>query len=290
MTKGGIARSDSGNFVLTGIEVTLTAPGTAPRRLAIARAEATYEQGGVFLVAGALDDNPQTGWAIWNGTSIDRDHAAIFHFTEALDLPAGASLEITLRHDSPHPNHNLGRFRLSLNGDPSPSLTAPADALLPLLRIPAANRTPEQQSAVRDAHRRTDPEFVRLTTARAGLDGPLKSLRQSLPKVMVMADRKERRKTHVLAIGAYDKPLDEVPPATPPILPPLPKTDSPPNRLDLARWLVSRDHPLTARVTVNRFWQEFFGIGLIKTPEDFGVQSEVPVHPELLDFLAVRFM
>ena len=290
MTKGGIARSDSGNFVLTGIEITLTAPGSPPRRLPIARAEATHEQSGIYLVAGALDDNPQTGWAIWNGKSIDRDHAAIFHFTEALDVPSGASLEITLRHDSPNPNHNLGRFRLSLTGDPSPTLTAPADALLPVLRIPAANRTPEQQAAVRDAHRRADPKHATLVTARAGFDGPLKSLRESVPKVMVMADRKERRKTHVLAIGAYDKPLDEVPPATPPILPPLPKSDAPPNRLDLARWLVSGDHPLTARVTVNRFWQELFGIGLIKTPDDFGVQSEVPVHPELLDWLAADFM
>jgi hypothetical protein len=290
MTKGGIARSDSGNFVLTGIEIALAAPGSPPRRLAIARAEATHEQGGVFLVAGALDDNPQTGWAIWDGKSIDQDHAAIFHFTERLDIPAGAELEITLRHDSPHPNHNLGRFRLSLTGDPSPSLKAPTDALLPLLRIPADGRTPRQQAAVRAAHHRSDPEHATLATARASLDGQLKSLRENLPKVMVMADRKERRKTHVLAIGAYDKPLEEVPPATPPILPPLPQTGAPPNRLDLARWLVSRDHPLTARVTVNRFWQEYFGIGLIKTPEDFGVQSEVPVHPELLDWLAADFM
>jgi hypothetical protein len=115
---------------------------------------------------------------------------------------------------------------------------------------------------------------------------------KNIPKVMVMADRKQRRKTHVLAIGSYDKPLEEVTASTPSILPPLATTDgsSPPNRLDLAKWLVAREHPLTARVTVNHFWQEIFGIGLIKTPEDFGVQSEVPAHPELLDWLAADFM
>ena len=290
MTQGGIARSNSGNFVLTGIEATLTAPGVPPRRLDFARAEATYEQGGSFTAASVLDDDPRSGWAVWNGRSIDRDHAAIFHFREALDFPAGALLEITLRHDSPHPQHNLGRFRLSLTGEPSPSLSSPAETLLPLLRIAAAGRTPEQQAAVRDAHLRSDPDYAKLAAARASQDGELKALRQSVPKVMVMGDRKERRKTHILAVGAYDKPLEEVPPATPPILPPLPETDGPPNRLDLARWLVSREHPLTARVTVNRFWQELFGIGLIKTPEDFGVQSEVPVHPELLDWLAAEFM
>ena len=290
MTQGGIARSNSGNFVLTGFEATLTEPGGAPRRLDLPRAEASYEQGAVFAVSGTLDDNPQSGWAVWNGKSIDRDHAAIFHLAAPLEAAAGATLEITLRHDSPHAHHNLGRFRLAVSGVTSPTLEGPADRLLPVLQIPAANRNPEQQAQARDAHRRTDPEFARLEAARTGLDGQLKALRQSLPKVMVMADRKELRKTHVLAVGAYDKPLEEVHAATPPILPPLPETGATPNRLDLARWLVSREHPLTARVTVNRLWQEFFGIGLIKTPEDFGVQSEVPVHPELLDWLAADFM
>ena len=105
----------------------LKSPGAARVVLAFARAEATYEQGGIFLAGGALDDNPPTGWAIWNGKAIDRDHAAIFHLSEPLELPAGATLEIILRHDSPHPNHNLGRFRLSVTGGNSPSLARPVD-------------------------------------------------------------------------------------------------------------------------------------------------------------------
>ncbi|MEP7367937.1 MAG: DUF1553 domain-containing protein, partial [Acidobacteriota bacterium] len=110
-----------------------------------------------------------------------------------------------------------------------------------------------------------------------------------IPTVMVMEERKERRPTFVLKRGAYDAPGEPVEPATPAVLgawnPEWPK-----NRLGLAKWLVSRDNPLTARVTVNRYWQMLFGIGLVKTVEDFGSQGELPRHQELLDWLAVEFM
>lgn len=289
MTSGGIARSDSGNFVLTGFEVSLIGADRKPHRLAIAGAEASYEQGGTFVIGNALDDNPQSGWAIWEGKPVARDHVAIFRFAAPVEVPPGATIEITLRHDSQYPQHNLGRFRLSVTGEDSPGLSEP-NAVISALRIAAAERNEEQRKQVEDAFHRSDAEFVKRDGERKALDGQLVNFRKGLPKVMVMADRKNRRPTHILAVGAYDKPLDQVEADTPSILPPLPKGQAPPNRLDLARWLVSRDHPLTARVTVNRFWQEIFGIGLIKTPEDFGVQSEVPVHPELLDWLAADFM
>ncbi len=286
MTLGGIARSDSGNFVLTGFEAVLISGGER-HRLVFERAEATYEQGGVFKASGAIDEDPGSGWAVWEGKAIDRDHAALFHLAEPVEAPPGSEIEFTLRHDSPHAHHNLGRFRLAVSGNPSPSLDG---ALADLLRLPAEERTPEQAKRVRETYLKGDAEFSAEERRRDGIEAQLKSLRQEMPKVMVMADRGERRATHILAVGAYDKPLEEVEADTPPILPPLAKGDGPANRLDLAKWLVSRDHPLTSRVTVNRIWQEFFGIGLIRTPEDFGVQSEVPVHPELLDWLAADFM
>ena len=111
----------------------------------------------------------------------------------------------------------------------------------------------------------------------------------AFPTVMVMAERPQRKQTHVLVRGAYDAPGEAVEPGVPAALPPLP-TGASNDRLGLARWLVDRSNPLTSRVTVNRFWQMFFGIGLVKTAEDFGSQGEPPANRELLDWLAVEFV
>ncbi|MCI0639394.1 MAG: PSD1 and planctomycete cytochrome C domain-containing protein [Gemmataceae bacterium] len=114
-------------------------------------------------------------------------------------------------------------------------------------------------------------------------------LRQLIPSTMVMQDIAKPRDTHLLVRGEYNKKAGKVQAGVPAALTPLPK-DAPPNRLGLARWLVDPSHPLMARVIVNRYWQLFFGTGLVKTVEDFGAQGELPSHPELLDWLAVEFM
>jgi Protein of unknown function (DUF1553) len=106
---------------------------------------------------------------------------------------------------------------------------------------------------------------------------------------MVMEDSSQPRETFVLKRGAYDSPGEKVTPGVPAALPRLPQ-GWPENRLGLARWLVDRANPLTARVTVNRFWQMFFGTALVKTVEDFGSQGEWPIQPQLLDWLATDFM
>ena len=111
----------------------------------------------------------------------------------------------------------------------------------------------------------------------------------SYPTVMVMEERAERLPTFRLTRGSYDNPAEEVYPGVPAVLPPLPDGVEP-NRLSFARWLVDPGHPLTARVTVNRFWQMYFGTGLVKTAENFGTQGEYPSHPELLDWLATSFI
>ena len=112
---------------------------------------------------------------------------------------------------------------------------------------------------------------------------------ESFPTVMVMEERAERKPTYLLNRGAYDNPGDEVFPGVPAVLPALPDgVDA--NRLTFAQWLVDPGHPLTARVTVNRFWQMYFGTGLVKTAENFGTQGEYPSHPALLDWLATSFV
>ena len=111
----------------------------------------------------------------------------------------------------------------------------------------------------------------------------------TIPTVMVMEELPQRRDTFILKRGAYDAHGEKVEPATPAMLPAL-RPEWPKNRLGLAKWVVDRGNPLTARVTVNRFWQMFWGTGLVKTVEDFGSQGEWPIHPELLDWLAVEFM
>lgn len=116
-----------------------------------------------------------------------------------------------------------------------------------------------------------------------------RDLYENLPTVMVMQEMEQPRATHILVRGQYDHPGDKVEPGVPRVFPSLP-VDAPKNRLALARWLVSPDHPLTARVAVNRFWQRYFAQGLVSTSEDFGAQGESPSHPQLLDWLATEFI
>ena len=162
------------------------------------------------------------------------------------------------------------------------------------LKEEPAKRSRDRQQRLRDYFL----EFVRVDTRpifdplRQQLDG-LKKEREdydrSLTHTMITRELKQSRETHVLVRGAYDKKGEPVSPDVPSMLPRLPE-GQPRNRLGLARWLVDPNHPLTARVTVNRIWQQHFGVGLVKTAENFGSQGESPSHPELLDWLASEFV
>ncbi len=128
-----------------------------------------------------------------------------------------------------------------------------------------------------------------LLAARAKLDGEKRELEAKVPSTFIMAELPQMRESFVMSRGAYDKPGERVSRNVPAFLPPLPKEVKNPTRLDLAAWLMAPEQPLTARVTVNRFWQQFFGVGLVKSAGDFGSQGALPSHPELLDWLAVAF-
>ncbi len=137
----------------------------------------------------------------------------------------------------------------------------------------------------------TKTKFAGLIAQRKSLEDQRKALDDSIPSTFVFKDLASPRTSFVMMRGAYDKPGDKVEPSVPAIFPPLTKADSNSRatRLDLARWLVAEENPLTSRVTVNRVWQQFFGVGLVKTSYDFGTQGDMPSHPELLDWLARHF-
>ncbi len=288
MTEGSLSLAGSGNFVLTEIEVSQVADESDQGSLiSIASAEATFEQGG-HQVTNAFDGDPKTGWAVYDGRVVDREHTAVFRFKEPVDVKANAQIKVVLRHDSQHQKHNLGRFRLSLTDTAEPKLTQVADQLLAALETPTDKRNDEQRKLLTKAHRESAPEYKALQDQRDNLVKQRNDLENSFPKVMVMADMATPRETFILQRGLYNKPTETVAAKLPAFLP-ADRGEENVNRLTLARWLVDPNNPLTARVTVNRFWQQVFGVGLVKTTEDFGAQGEIPVHMDLLNWLAKRF-
>ncbi|MEX2217111.1 MAG: PSD1 and planctomycete cytochrome C domain-containing protein [Phycisphaeraceae bacterium] len=137
----------------------------------------------------------------------------------------------------------------------------------------------------------TQPALAPIANEIAAMQKQKTDLQNSITGTFVFRDLPKQRESFVMLRGAYNKPGEKVEPGTPAVLPPLEKRekDGLADRLDLARWLVAKEHPLTSRVQVNRLWQQFFGTGLVKTGDDFGSQGEVPTHPQLLDWLAVQY-
>jgi hypothetical protein len=131
--------------------------------------------------------------------------------------------------------------------------------------------------------------FQSLTKALQSLVAKKLTAMENVREIMVMEEMPDARKTYVLNRGQYDSPTEEVGPGTPQKILGFAE-DWPKNRLGLARWLVDEKNPLTARVTVNRYWQMIFGRGIVETPQDLGTQGALPTHPELLDWLAIHFM
>jgi hypothetical protein len=172
--------------------------------------------------------------------------------------------------------------------DVAADLLVPPDVLA-VVRKPATQRTAEEKKRVDDFRLVHHPGHFALTQRIADLKKQSDEADLSIPTTLVMEEMAEPRPTFVLVRGAYDKKSERVTAATPSHLPAFP-SGLPKNRLGLARWLVDPDNPLTARVAVNRLWQSVFGVGLVRTAEDFGSRGEWPSHPELLDWLAIEFV
>lgn len=168
------------------------------------------------------------------------------------------------------------------------------ESIRTILAVAEKDRTSEQRDAVLGYFQAgVQPKIAdRLATRQTsltGLRGELTKLEAEIPSTLVMQEAGQAREAFVLVRGQYDQHGDPVKPGVPAVLPQLPE-GAPSNRMALANWLVDPRHPLTARVTVNRMWQHYFGTGLVKTAEDFGSQGEWPSHPDLLDWLAVELI
>jgi hypothetical protein len=302
-TGGRYARGESGFFTLTDLKLRAVRPGTAQsREIAIAQAIADHSDepkrhGGYGDIRHVLDDDPRNGWSIRDAAAAPR-HVAVFALAEAFVPDRDEELVVELRHRSTLGDANIGRFRLSVTDQPGPAVRNPGPA--PLEELAALVLRPDGPGAIpAPLRQRLREQFLvdhaGYQAAKRALDRASRQLSEARAAgkvdVMVLGERETPRTTHVLLRGVWDAKGDVVERGTPAVLGPLSTMlpGRPATRLDFAQWLVAPHNPLTARVIVNHVWQLFFGAGLVRTVEDFGLQGERPTHPELLDWLAVDF-
>ena len=284
---GRVGRESGGNFVLSELQLAVAPAGRLDQfnTLQFDSAEADYSQNN-YEITFAIDSNlEKAGWAV-DGSQRRTPSTAVFELGAPVGFTEGTELRIRMvQHHGKA--HLIGRFRLALAiGEQNP----PPLAMQKIIAVPVEQRSTEQQASLQDfLISRYGPAELRALGAEVTRLQERRTTLENVPITMVMAEMDQPRITHILDRGQYDKPGAVVTAGTPQALPSQPENISR-NRLGLAQWLVMPRHPLTARVTVNRFWQRIFGTGLVKTTEDFGTQGEWPSHPDLLDWLAVEFV
>ncbi len=283
----GPGASENGNFVLTEFEVKKADGTNEPSRVKLKTASADFVQKD-FDITKVIDGKADTaGWAIYPQTR--KSHVAIFETKTA--IAEAGQLIFILKFNSKYKAHQIGRFRLSAGTNENcAGVLGMPQSVRAALAICAGDRDDDQAKAVRDYFRAdVSPPGKKLNGQLAGLRKAKSDLDGGIQSTMVMEELPKPRDTFVLIRGQYENHGDKVSPGVPRIFPPLPE-GAPSNRLWLAEWIVSKSNPLTARVAVNRYWEQFFGTGIVKTTENLGSQAEWPSHPELLDWLACEFM
>jgi hypothetical protein len=298
--KGGLARKGDGNFTLEGVKLflrdrTTGAETQMPLRKAVANLAASGGGRKPGKVSDTLNDDPRNGWRA-DPKNLTKPHIAAFTVATPLTVTDDQLLCIQLEHRPPREYATIGRFRLSVSSDRGAHLDK-VGAKSPLEELAAAKVAsadkvdPKLKERLFTQYLLDQSEYQEMLRVQGRLGSQLGSLRNGLKnqKVQVLARRKTPRKSHVLERGVWDAKGTEVNTAVlPAVLPwPAEKTKT---RKDLADWLVHADNPLTARVIVNQIWQNLYGNGLVRTPEDFGLQGEQPTHPDLLDWLAIEFI
>jgi hypothetical protein len=294
-TKGGLSRGKDGEFKLTDLKLQVRTRGNNQiKDILMANAAADVmadkkKHGGYGDVKDTLDDDPRNGWTTV-GFDQTKTHVAIYALAEPLVLGVDDELMIELRQRSTLGDANIGRFRLAIAAEAGDAVNK-------------VGQSPREELAALPAGQPIDAKLRERLFGEFLVDhAPYQIPRQALDRaqrqlvetkgaagklnVMVLAERKEPRDTFVHIRGVWDKHGDKVGPDVPKALAAWPAGEAR-TRLGLAHWLTAKDNPLTARVTVNHLWQMLFGQGLVRTTEDFGLQGERPIHPELLDWLAV---
>lgn len=290
----GPGLASNGNFVLSSLRVYVEPVSDKNerqmgKRIRLKNARADFSQGG-RQVTSVLGDDPTDGWAIYPNVGVN--HYAVFELDEDINVNQdGEPVRITIQMDhQTHKDHNIGKFRLSFttHNHPVPNgleTTAFSDLLSS------------------DIDTRRGEDVIRLVKYfdyhEAKLDELINTVKiheARLPrspameiKAQTVLEMPNPRITQVHIRGSFLDKGDQVARATPAILPEIKVEAAEPNRLDLAKWLVSNENPLTSRVTVNRVWQQHFGRGIVVSDDDFGTQGELPSHPLLLDWLAAEF-
>ncbi|HWE92790.1 MAG TPA: DUF1549 and DUF1553 domain-containing protein [Tepidisphaeraceae bacterium] len=292
----GPGRAENGNFGLThlALSVGVAEADSAANPIALKNATADFSQDG-WPVSAAVGDkpNPNAGWAINPRTG--QPHAAVFNTTGDVAIGDGTVLTFTLEHNATFPRHVLGHFRILATSAAKPPKAS--DAALPpkvqtALDVAPSQRDEAQRTELTAYYRSIAPE---LQPTRDQIRTLQQKIERYSKTTLVMQELPEPRESHLHVRGGFLTPGEKVEP----MIPALFRAGQPavegqsakqPNRLDLARWLVNPENPLSARVTVNRIWEQYFGKGIVATSEDFGTQGERPSNQQLLDWLAMEFM
>ncbi len=291
----GPGASDSGNFILTRLRATIALSHDQPEtELEFTNARATFEQES-WPVAEALRSGrdpkveSEGGWAIQGG--IGKPQTATFVLKNPVDVPSGAKMRVTLECQNERwTKHVLGSFRLATSRDEVPDkFAALPKEIRHFVEKDTAAWTPEERAkAERHCFFDQNPELTDLYRALDKDTATLAALPVCNLLIMKELTGKEARITRVFHRGNWLDKDEPVTPTTPKILN-VWHEDYPRNRLGFAKWLTNGENPLTARVQVNRLWEQLFGVGLVETLEDFGSQGDKPVYQDLLDELASRF-
>lgn len=281
LPKRGPGLAGNGNFVLTDFEVSANGSDQP-----ISRAFADHEQSD-YPVTAAIDDQPRTGWAINAGkgskSTMNANHEAVFVFAKPVEA---SDLEVRLHHDL-NQNYLIGRFALDFSESfPSAPAGQNEGDLLVALKVATERRNDAQRKLIETAFAATEKKNAK---------GRNLAMESAVVDQMVMEELAKPRDTFLFQRGDFLRPDKELGPLKPGVIAAVnaavaQKPTNFTNRLDLARWLVSPENPLTPRVTMNRVWMRYFGHGLVETEEDFGSQGANPTHPDLLDWLGREFI